>query len=217
MVRFQINIYRPGRKPKKVPKPKGEERRISVAILIPLIVLLLLGISFAYIEVFSPSLDRKIQMNRARKIYLDGQLSQAERDLEKSSNEAELLSKLHVKRVLWSRKLADLSGVMPEDLWLTDLSIKTIEKRQKASKQVEKETYLTIKGVTLPIPGQEPLDSIAQLILALNGLKSFNQDFESVKLVYTHLSREKDRDIMEFELSSKLRDSSPLRKEKASR
>ncbi len=216
-MRFQINIYRPGRKPKKVPKPKGEERRISIAILIPLMVLLLLGISFAYMEVFSPSLDRRIQMNRARKIYLNGQLSQVERDLEKSSNEAELLSKLHIKRVLWSHKLVDLSTVMPDDLWLTGLSIKTIEKRKKASKEIEKETYLIVKGVTLPMPGREPLDSIAQLILALNGSKSFNQDFEPVKLVYTHLSREKDRDIMEFELSSKLRNSSPLRREKASR
>ena len=216
-MRFQINIYRPGRKPKKVPKPTGEERRISIAILIPLMVLLFLGISFAYMEVLSPSLDRRIQMNRARKIYLNGQLSKVERDLEKSSNEAKLLSKLHIKRVLWSRKLVDLSRVMSDDLWLTDLSIKTIEKKAKASKQVEKETYLAIKGVTLPIPGREPLDSIAQLIVELNGSKPFNQDFEAVKLVYTHLSREKVRDIMEFELSSKLRDSSPLGREKASR
>ncbi|MFQ6078977.1 MAG: hypothetical protein ACE5NJ_07580 [Thermodesulfobacteriota bacterium] len=217
-MRFQINIYRPGRKPKRVPMPKGEERRLSIAILIPLMILLLLVISFAYMEVFSPSLDRKIQMNRARKIYLNGQLSQVERDLEKFSNEAELLSKLHVKRILWSRKLVDLTRVMPDDLWLTDLSIKTIEKKKmKASKQVEKETYLTIKGITLPIPGREPLDSIAQLILALNGSKPFNQDFEPVKLVYTHLSKQKDRDIMEFELSSRLSNSSPLRREKASK
>ncbi|MFQ5842498.1 MAG: hypothetical protein ACE5I8_08685 [Thermodesulfobacteriota bacterium] len=216
-MRFQINIYRPGRKPKRAPMPKGEERRLSIAILIPLMILLLLVISFAHMEVFSPSLDRKIQMNRARKIYLNGQLSQVERDLEKFSNEAELLSKLHVKRILWSRKLVDLTRVMPDDLWLTDLSIKTIEKKMKASKQVEKETYLTIKGITLPIPGREPLDSIAQLILALNASKPFNQDFEPVKLVYTHLSREKDRDIMEFELSSRLSNSSPLRREKASK
>lgn len=198
--------------------PKGEERRLSIAILIPLMILLLLVISFAHMEVFSPSLDRTIRMNRARKIYLDGQLSQAERDLEKFSNETELLSKLHVKRVLWSRKLVDLTRVVPDDLWLTDLSIKTIDKKKmKASKQVEKETYLTIKGITLPIPGREPLDSIAQLILALNASKPFNQDFEPVKLVYTHLSREKDRDIMEFELSSRLSNSSPLRREKASK
>ena len=128
-MRFQINIYRPGRKPKRVPKPKGEEKRISVAILIPLMILLLLGITFAYLEVFSPSLDRKIKMNSSRKIYLNGQLRQVGSDLEKVSNEAKLLSKLHVKRVLWSRKLVDFSRLMPDDLWLTDLSIKTIEKK----------------------------------------------------------------------------------------
>jgi Tfp pilus assembly protein PilN len=215
-VRFQINIYRPGRKPKRVPKPTGEERRISIAFLFSLMVLLLLGIGIAY-DRGSSSLEKRMRKNHHQKTYLMDQLSRAGRDLEKYSNEEGLLSKLHVKRVLWSRKLVDLSSVVPDGLWLTDLSIKTIGKKKKASKQVEKETYLTIKGVTLPMPGREPLDSIAQLILELNASKSFSQDFEAVKLVYTHLSREKDRDIMEFELSSKLRNSSPMKGEKGSK
>jgi Tfp pilus assembly protein PilN len=215
-VRFQINIYRPGRKPKRVPKPTGEERRISIAFLFSLMVLLLLGIGIAY-DRGSSSLEKRMRKNHHQKTYLKDQLSRVGKDLEKYSNEEGLLSKLHVKRVLWSRKLVDLSSVVPANLWLTDLSIKTIGKKKKASKQVEKETYLTIKGVTLPMPGREPLDSIAQLILELNASKSFSQDFEAVKLVYTHLSREKDRDIMEFELSSKLRNSSPMKGEKGSK
>ena len=215
-MKFQINIYRPGRSPKQVPKPKGEERSISIAILIPLMILLLLGISFAYIRA-SSSLDRRMQMNRREKTYLSGELSQMEKDLEKAANENLFLDKLQVKRVLWSQKLEDLSKIMPEDIWLIDLSIKTIEKKKRASKQVEKETYLTIKGATVPKPGREALDSIAQLILSLNSSKFFRQDFEPVKLVYTHLSKEKYREIMEFELSSKLSDSSPPRTQKASR
>ena len=211
-MRFQINIYRPGRKPKKLPKPKGEERRISVAILIPLMVLLLVGIIFfpkwGYMDA-SSSLDRRVRMNRRNKIYLMDELTKVEKEKEKASNELKLLSSLRVKRVLWFRKLMDLSEIMPDDLWLTDLSIKTIEKKVKGSREVEAETYLTIKGVTDPSPGREPLDSIAQLILSLNDSDSFKQDFELFTLA--RLSREKDRskkgrEIMEFELSSKLKD-----------
>ena len=216
-MRFQINIFKPGERPKRVPKPKGEEKRISVAILIPLMILLLLGITFAYLEVFSPSLVRKIKMNSSRKIYLIGQLNQGEKDLEKLTEELGLISTLQVKRVEWSRKLVDLSKKMPDDLWLTDLSIKTIEKKKKGSRQVEEETYLTIKGVTVPRPGREPLNSIAQLILSLSSLDSFQQDFKPATLVYTHLSREKDREFMEFEISSKLKDGSGVSKEKATR
>jgi Tfp pilus assembly protein PilN len=205
-VRFQINIYRPGKRPKRVPKPEGEERRISIGILIPLMILLLLGVGYMYIWA-SSSLDRKIRMNRSQKIYLSGQLSQAEKDMEKASNEAKLLSSLRGKRVSWSRKLMDLSDIMPDDLWLTDLSIKTVEKREKGSKEVQVETHLTIKGVVVPIPGREPLDSIAQLIFSLNSLDSFKRDFEPVKLGFTQLSREKEREIMEFELSSKRKES----------
>lgn len=203
-MRFQINIYRPGKKPKKVPKPKGEERRISVAILVPLMFLLLLGITFAYIK-GSSSLDRKMRMNRHEKNYLTGQLKQAEEELKKAMEEWSLISKLQVRRVEWHQKLMDLSKIVPGDLWLTDLSIKTTEKRKKGSREVEEETHLTIKGVTVPVLGQEPLDSIARLISSLNSLDSFRRDFEPATLVYTHLSRGKERELMEFEISSKLK------------
>jgi len=199
-VRFQINIYRPGRKPKKVPKPKEEERRISVAILIPLMFLLLLGITFAYMRA-STSLDRKMQMNRRQKTYLLGQLSQAERDLTKAVEERGLISTLQVKRVEWSQKLMDLSDIMPDDLWLTDLSMKTTKKQKRGSKEVEEETYLIIKGATVPVRA----DSIPQLISSLNKVESFQRDFDPFKLVYTNRSRGKERELMEFEISSKLK------------
>jgi Tfp pilus assembly protein PilN len=215
-VRFQINIYRPGRGTKKVPKQKEEERRISIAILIPVMVFLLLGIIFFYMKL-SSTLDRKIKMNRTQRIYLSGQLSQVERDLEKATEEQGLISQLQVKKVEWSQKLLDLSKIMPDNLWLTDLSIKTTEKRKKGSREVEEETYLTIKGVTVPMPGREPLDSIAHLISSLNSLDSYQRDFKAATLVYTHLSREKDRELMEFEISSKFKDGLGMSREKASR
>jgi Tfp pilus assembly protein PilN len=204
-MRFQINIYRPGAKPKKVPKPRGEERRISVAILIPLMFLLLLGISFAYMRA-SSSVDRRMKMNRHQKAYWYGQLEETEKELKKAKEERDRSSKLHVKRVEWFHKLVDLSEIMPDDLWLTDLSLKTVEKRKKGSREVEVETLLIIKGATVPVLGQERADSIAQLISSLNSLDSFQRDFEPATLVkYTHLSRGKERELMQFEISAKLK------------
>ena len=117
-----------------------------------------------------------------------------------------LISKLQVRRVEWFPKLMDLSKIMPDDLWLTDLSVKTVEKRKKGSREVEKETYLIIKGATVPVLGQERADSIAQLISSLNSLDSFQRDFDTANLVnYTHLSRGKERKLMEFEISAMLK------------
>lgn len=216
-MRFQINIYRPGRKPKRVPKPRGEEKRISVAILIPLMVLLLLGISFAYMKA-SSSLDRRMQMNRREKAYLTGQLNKAEKDLEKATEERGLISTLQVKRVEWFPKLVDLSTIVPEDLWLTDLSIKTTKKQKTGSKEIEEEIHLIIKGVTVSVLGKQPLDSIGKLITSLNSLESFQRDFAPATLVTYQLSRKKDRELMEFEISSKLKERPGIReisKEKA--
>lgn len=204
-MKFQINIYRPGKKPKRVPKPRGEERRISITILIPLMFLLLLGVSYAYMKA-SSSLDRKMRMNRHEKAYLTGQLKQAEEELNKAMEERGLISKLQVKRVEWSQKLADLGEIMPNDLWLTGLSIKTTEKRKKGLKEVEEETTLVIKGATVPVRA----DSIAQLISSLNKVESFQRDFESFTLVYTNLSRGKDRELMEFEITARLKSGSGI-------
>lgn len=209
-MRFQINIYRPGRKPKKVPKPTGEERQISIAILIPLMFLLLLGIIFVYMRA-STSLDRKMQMNRRQKTYLSDQLNQAEKDLAKAVEERRLVSRLQVKRVEWFQKLVDLSEIMPDDLWLTDLSMKTTKKQKRGSKEVEEEIYLAIKGVTVSVLGRQPLDSIAKLISSLNSLESFQRDFDPATLVTYQLSRERGRELMEFETSSKLKERPGIR------
>ena len=209
-MKFQINIYRPGRKPKKVPKPTGEERQISIAILIPLMFLLLLGIIFVYMRA-STALDRKMQMNRREKTYLLGQLSTEERKLAKIVEERGLISTLQVKRVEWFQKLMDLSEIVPDDLWLTDLSMKTTKKQKKGSREVEEEIYLVIKGVTVSVLGEQPLDSIAKLISSLNNLESFRRDFDTPTLVTYQLSREKGRELMEFETSSKLKERPGIR------
>jgi Tfp pilus assembly protein PilN len=145
-------------------------------------------------------------MNRQQKTYLYGQLKEVEEELKKVMEKLRLIPKLQVRRVEWFPKLMDLSKIVPDDLWLTDLSVKTTEKRKKESREVEKETYLIIKGATVPVLGQERADSIAQLISSLNRLDSFQRDFDTANLVnYTHLSRGKRRELMEFEISAKLK------------
>ena len=95
-MKFQINIYKPGRKPKKVPKLTGEERRVSVAMLVVLMIILLGVIYLAYMNWIFPSIDKKIRWNKNQTLVLSNQLSEVEKDLEKHSNEAGLLSKLHI-------------------------------------------------------------------------------------------------------------------------
>jgi hypothetical protein len=182
-------------------------------------ILLLLGISFAYMRA-STSLERKLRMNRRQKTYLLGQLIQAERDLTKAAEERKLISTLQVKRVEWFQKLVDLSDIMPDDLWLHSLLIKTAKKQKRGSKEVEEEIYLTIKGVTVSVLGRQLLDDIAKLISSLNNLESFQRDFDPATLVTYQLSRERDRELMEFETSSKLKERPGIRvisREKASK
>ncbi len=200
---FEINMLK-ARKRKRVPKPTGEERRISPAILVPLMVLLLVVVGFAYIT-SSSSLDQKIRINSRKKSYLADQLSKVEKDLEEARKELRGLSTFDMERVEWFGKLIGLSKKVPDDLWLTGLSVKTTKKRKSRSREVQQETHLIIKGASGFPRESQRLNRIAQLISSLNSLESFQRDFEPVTLVSTQLSRRKNREFLEFEISSKLK------------
>ncbi|MFQ6079390.1 MAG: hypothetical protein ACE5NJ_09695 [Thermodesulfobacteriota bacterium] len=204
MVTFRINIHGRRRRPGGIPRFWIDELRISLVILIPLMILLLLGVGFAYIKA-SASLDRDIRMNRPRKNYLLDQLNKVQEDLKKAGKRRDLLSKQKRNGVEWSGKLVALSKKTHDDLWLTDLRIRKTTKGEKASKRTEEETYLTIKGFGEINAGREPLNTIAQVISSLNSLESFQGDFDPARLVYTRISGKKDRVLIEFEISSKLK------------
>jgi Tfp pilus assembly protein PilN len=209
-MKFQINIYKPGKKGKEARHVKAVPKesiptRLPVFIFIGIIMLILLAFAYFYSWKIAP-LKREMRADQKRIILLSQLLNQGGENRGQKSGVDEVLVRLAAQRVLWKGKLVELSHMVPDDIRLTRLTMDIVEKtpdRRKPRIKV-KETVLTIKGETLTTPGQDSLDHVARLILNLNESPSFYRDFEPLALVYTQRVKTREREFMEFELTGRL-------------
>ncbi|NIQ39073.1 MAG: hypothetical protein GTN81_10840 [Proteobacteria bacterium] len=209
-MKFQINIYKPGKRGKEVNHVKAVPKestptRLPVFIFIGIIMLVLLAYAYLYSWQIAP-LKREMRADQKRIILLSQLLHQGGENRNQKSGVDDVLVRLAAQRVLWKGKLVELSHMVPDDIRLTRMTMEIVEKtpdRRKPRVKV-KETVLTIKGETMKTPEQDSLDHIARLIMDLNASPTFNRDFEPLALVYTQRVKTREREFMEFELSGRL-------------
>lgn len=205
-MRFQINIYKPGKRPKvKIPR-EPTPTRFRLQIFLGMIMLVVLGFAYLYSAQIAPR-KRRIQADQKQIMILRGFLKEVEEGQNQKSGVEALLLQVQGQRVLWKDKLVELSQLVPEDIRLTHLSVDVVETTpdRKKPREKVKETILTMKGEILTTPEQESLDHIARLITNLNESPAFSTDFDPMALVYTQRVKTGKREYMEFELSGRLR------------
>lgn len=205
-MKFQINIYKPSRRPKvKIPR-EPSPNRAPLFMFLGSIVLILLAFTYLYSTEVA-TLKRKARADRRQIMMLQQFLEETKEGKNSRSGTRALLQEIQRKRVLWKDKLVELSRLVPEEIRLTRVSMKEIEKTpdKKKPRQKVKETVLTMKGEILATPGEESLDHIARLIMRLNESPAFKTSFEPLTLVYTQRMKTKKREFMEFELRGRLR------------
>ena len=208
-MRFQINIYKPGKRPKvKIPR-EPTPTRLRLHIFLGMIMLVVLGFAYLYSAQIAP-LKRRIQADQKQIMILRGFLKEVEEGQNQKSGVEALLLQVQGQRVLWKDKLVELSQLVPGDIRLTHLSVDVVETTpdRKKPREKVKETILTMKGEILTTPEQESLDHIARLITNLNESPAFSTDFDPMALVYTQRVKTGKQEYMEFELSGRLRPTS---------
>jgi Tfp pilus assembly protein PilN len=209
-VKFQINIYKPGKRAKAIKGLKAVPKEPSVTRL-PLFLFFgaILFIVLAYAYLYSAqvaTMKRKMRGDQKKIMILRQFLNDLKEGQSQKSGVEALVLRLQRQRVLWKDKLVELGRLVPDDIRLTDLRMDIQERTPdpRRPRQKVKETVLTIKGESLTSPGQDSLDDIARLIVNLNESSAFNHDFEPIALVYTQQVKTREREFMEFELSGRL-------------
>lgn len=208
-MRFQINIYKPGKRPKvKIPR-EPTPTRLRLHIFLGMIMLVVLGFAYLYSAQIAP-LKRRIRADQKQIMIVRGFLKEVKEGQNQKSGVEALLLQVQGQRVLWKDKLVELSQLVSEDIRLTHLSVDVVETTpdRKKPREKVKETILTMKGEILTTPEQESLDHIARLITNLNESPAFSTDFDPMALVYTQRVKTGKREYMEFELSGRLRPTS---------
>jgi hypothetical protein len=209
-MKFQINVYRPGRKGKAIKGMKTISResspsRLPGLIFLGMILLIVLGFAALYSRQIG-TLKGQIRQDQKRIMTLRQFLEEGTTGQNRRSGMEEALIQLEKERVTWQDKLVELSRLVPDDIRLSRLGIEKVETIPDPTKPRQKviETFLTIKGEVVPAPGQESLDHIARLIMNLNESPVFKIDFEPLVLVYTQRVKTREREFMEFKLSGRM-------------
>ncbi len=122
------------------------------------------------------------------------------------------LDSLVKSRKLWSRKLNQISWLLHEKIWLTNIEVKREEKivkRKVGEKEISEKvskTLLTLKGSAVSLEGEERLKAIADFMAILKGSKGFFADyFEDLRFINCSSREIGNFDVMDFtfELSLK--------------
>ena len=209
-MKFQINIYKPGKGGKAIKGMKAIPKeptptRLPLFIFLGLILLIVLGFAYVYSTQIG-TLTRRMRGDQKQIRILRQFLTEVKDGESEQSGVKLLLVEWQGQRVVWKDKLVELSRLVPDDIRLTHLSLETVERTPDRTKPRQKvrEKVLIIRGEMQPAPGQESLDHIARLIMNLNESAAFNTDFEPLALVYTQRVQTREREFMEFELSGRL-------------
>jgi len=98
------------------------------------------------------------------------------------------------RNIVWSNKLTQLRGLMPERVWLTQLSF---EKKSDTGK-------LSLKGGLLPEENKNPLETLSQFVNNLKSDTSFFSDFSNLVLVDSRSQFKGSNEIMTFAIEMPL-------------
>jgi Tfp pilus assembly protein PilN len=211
-MKFQINIYKPGKRTKAIKGMKGIPRerrptRLPFFLFLGAIVLVVMAFVYLYSTQIR-TMDRRIRADRKQILMVREFMNQAKEGQNQKSDVGSVLVELQEQRVLWKDKLVELSRLVPDEIRLTQLTMETVEKRpdRKNPRLKVEETVLTIKGEIVPKERQESLDHVAHLIKDLNESPTFKRDFEPFTLVYTQQVITREREYVEFKLTGRLHD-----------
>lgn len=134
----------------------------------------------------------------------------------KVKREVDAIESLRAKRILWSKKLNQLSDLIVPGTWFTRLSVEKrvalVEQPRQAlpqravpgiKKAVAEKTrisYLCIEGAASTLYGEE-LATIGRFIDRLKNDTEFFKDFSNIELDSTELYTVKDTEVMKFNIS----------------
>ena len=122
-----------------------------------------------------------------------------------------LLKKLICSRVIWARRLNQLSDILPTQTWLTKMAVEkrtemvSAAPKTKASpgtgKKIKKSyNVFILEGMALSRENEDMTRRIGDLIKKVREDSVFSSDFSSVNLVSTCRVNVADVDIMSFKI-----------------
>ena len=141
---------------------------------------------------------------------------------ESFQKKAKAMESLMLSRMHWSRKLNQLSDLMPDGVWLNHISIssraemiassapppKDSKEKEKTAPKAERREYkvLVLRGNTMSVKrGEVILDLVGKFMERLKNDEGFFQDFSNVELTSIERDKISDTEVMRFEITCRFK------------
>jgi len=112
-----------------------------------------------------------------------------------SKLDIESLYKVESQRVLWSKKLLELSDIMPENMAITELELRN--------------RRLIISAISVIEDKQKDFTLVEEFIKLLERSVEFSNDFESVKFKTSERQKSRGQEYLYFEVEAMLKSKIP--------
>ncbi|MBN2373006.1 PilN domain-containing protein [bacterium] len=194
---FNINLYMPEKKKKKVIKPPRDGRFMGIVAFFAAIVLILV-IGYLFFGIYIPQM-RMIEDAHSEEERLESQLQGIKAVSQRLARKKGLYLDIRGEAVSWPEKLLAIMDALPESIWLHKLDF------QGRSGDVKGGQTLTISGFTFSGAMKGNLDQIGIFLTNINQSAEFEAEFDPLRLDFTRKSKS-EQGTVEFQLTGKARD-----------
>lgn len=123
-------------------------------------------------------------------------------ELDKLNGELNLFADYLKREIAWSEKLSELRNLVPQEIWLTQLSF---EKKEAGTVSL---SSLFLKGSLIPQEKTSPIGTLSKFINQLKEAQEFSGDFQNLILSDSRTETKHNVEIMTFTIEM------PFRKDK---
>jgi Tfp pilus assembly protein PilN len=106
-----------------------------------------------------------------------------------------LMEKLIVQRLLWAKKLNEMSDLMPPQVWLSSILVASRPEGRA----------LIIRGKTYSSKGEKMVEQVGDFMRRITGHEAFFDDFINVELISTERESIGKSEVMKFELTCRFK------------
>jgi Fimbrial assembly protein (PilN) len=194
---FKINLNRQEGYAQRLERKRRMRERITLTV-ITLFVLVTMGLTYTADERMREIVQHKENQLEQIVTKIDS-LQQAGQNVSKQDVLA--LARLDAERVLWTKKFAAISDLLPDNMAITKLNFDR--------------GLFTIMAVTDIKPGEKEFDKVKLLMDRLQATSRFMEDFRDIKFKSSERDEEDGQDLLYFTITCRLGSAGTVRASQA--
>jgi len=123
-----------------------------------------------------------------------------EDDAKKLENRLKIINDLMFSRMQWSKKLNELSNLIPENIWLTSLSLGQQGAVSSGGGVSVTKNVLVLRCKSISYPGEKGINQVGVFMNNLKFSPSFFETFSDVEFLGTTSEKSGETEVINFEL-----------------